>query len=130
MEITTWHETLGKPVTILQVNGDLTASEPLETHARQAFADGARDIVLDLSHVNYISSAGLRVIHTIYLLLRGADPQDEETATRGIARGTYKSPHLKLVNPSKNGLKALTTSGYDIFLDIIDSVPEAVASFK
>ena len=130
MEITTWHETSGKPVTILQVKGDLTASEPLETQARQAFNDGARNMVLDLSHVNYISSAGLRVIHTIYMLLRGADPQDEETATRGIARGTYKSPHLKLVNPSKNGLKALTTSGYDIFLDILGSVPEAVASFK
>lgn len=130
MEITTWHETSGKPVTVLQVKGDLTANEPLESQARQAFANGTRDVVLDLSHVNYISSAGLRVIHSIYMLLRSADPEDEEAATRGIVRGTYKSPHLKLVNPSKNGLKALTTSGYDIFLDIHGSIPEAVASFK
>lgn len=130
MEITTWHETSGKPVTVLQVKGDLTANEPLEGQARQAFANGTRDIVLDLSQVNYISSAGLRVIHAIYMLLRSADADDEENAARGIARGVYKSPHLKLVKPSKNGLKALSTAGYDMFLDIHDSIPAAVASFK
>ncbi|MCL4803110.1 MAG: STAS domain-containing protein, partial [Anaerolineae bacterium] len=129
MEITFWQETSGKPVTILQVRGDLTANEPLEGEARKAFAGGARDMVLDLSHTPYISSAGLRAIHTIYMLLRSADPVDESSAVRDIARGTYKSPHLKLVKPSKNGLKALTTAGYDIFLELHNSLPEAVASF-
>lgn len=129
MEITFWQETSGKPVTILQVRGDLTANEPLEGEARKAFAGGARDMVLDLSRTPYISSAGLRAIHTIYMLLRSADPVDESSAVRDIARGTYKSPHLKLVKPSKNGLKALTTAGYDIFLELHNSLPEAVASF-
>lgn len=130
MEISSWHETGEVPVTILKLKGDLTAEEQLVSKARTVFQEGARDVVLDLSDVPYISSAGLRAIHVIYMLLRSADPEDEATATRGIARGTYKSPHLKLVNPSKNGLKALTTSGYDIFLDIHGSIPEAVASFK
>lgn len=129
MEITFWQETSGIPVTILQVRGDLTDNEPLEGEARKAFAGGARDMVLDLSHTPYISSAGLRAIHTIYMLLRSADPVDESSAVRDIARGTYKSPHLKLVKPSKNGLKALTTAGYDIFLELHNSLPEAVASF-
>lgn len=101
----------------------------VEGEARKAFAGGARDMVLDLSHTPYISSAGLRAIHTIYMLLRSADPVDESSAVRDIARGTYKSPHLKLVKPSKNGLKALTTAGYDIFLELHNSLPEAVASF-
>ncbi len=130
MEITKWYETATRPVTVLQVKGDLSGSEPLESEAKAAFAGGTRDIVLDLSHVPFISSAGLRVIHAIYMLLRSADPEDEETATRGIARGTYKSPHLKLVKPSKNGLKALTTAGYDLFLEIHDNIPSAVASFQ
>lgn len=130
MEISSWQETGQVPVTILQLKGDLTAEEPLTSKAQTAFQDGARDIILDLGSVPYISSAGLRAIHTIYMLLRSADPQDEETAVRGITRGTYKSPHLKLVSPSRNGMKALTTSGYDIFLDIHDNIPEAVASFK
>ena len=130
MEITFWQDTSGKPVTILQVRGDLTANEPLESEARKAFAGGARDMVLDLSLAPYISSAGLRAIHAIYMLLRSADPADESSAARDIARGTYKSPHLKLVKPSKNGLKALTTAGYDIFLELHNSLPEAVASFE
>ncbi len=130
MEIASWHETGAVPVTILQVKGDLTANEPLESRARAAVLDGARDIVLDLSHVPYISSAGLRAIHVIYMLLRDADPDDGMAATQGIARGTYKSPHLKLVRPSKNGLKALSTAGYDMFLDLFDNVPAAVASYR
>lgn len=130
MEVTKWQESSTKPVTVLQIKGDLTANEPLESEARQAFAGGTRDIVLDLSQVNYISSAGLRVIHTVYMLLRSADADDEQNAARGIARGVYKSPHLKLVKPSKNGLKALSTAGYDLFLEMHDNIPTAVASFK
>ena len=130
MDIKSWQETGQVPVTILQLKGDLTAEEQLVDKAQAVFQEGARDIILDLGGVPYISSAGLRAIHVIYMLLRSADPQDEETAVRGIARGTYKSPHLKLVKPSRNGLKALTTSGYDLFLDIHDSIPKAVASFK
>ncbi len=130
MEIASWHETGAVPVIILQVKGDLTANEPLESRARAVVLDGARDIVLDLSHVPYISSAGLRAIHIIYMLLRDADPDDGAAATQGIARGTYKSPHLKLVRPSKNGQKALSTAGYDMFLDLFDNVPAAVASYR
>lgn len=130
MEITTWHETGAVPVTVLQLRGDLTANEPLEGRARELFRDGTRDVILDLSNVNYISSAGLRVIHAIYMLLRSADPNDDATAVRDIARGVYKSPHLKLVKPSKNAMKALSMAGYDMFLDVFSSVPDAVKSFK
>jgi hypothetical protein len=130
MEIASWHETGAVPVTVLQVKGDLTSNEPLESRARAAVLEGARDVVLDLSHVPYISSGGLRVIHVLYMLLRDADPEDGETAARSIARGTYKSPHLKLVRPSKNGMKALSTAGYDMFLDIFDSIPAAVGSYQ
>lgn len=130
MEVISWRETGHVPVTILQLKGDLTAEEPLESQARLAFQDGARNVILDLSHVPYISSAGLRAIHVIYMMLREADPQDSAAAALGIARGTYKSPHLKLVNPSRNGLRALTTAGYDIFLDMFDDIPTAVTQFR
>ena len=128
MDITSWRENGPTPITILQLKGDLVADEALAARATAAFNDGARNLVLDLSHVPYISSAGLRAIHTIYLLLRDADPSEKPTAA-GIASGSYKSPHLKLVKPSKNALKALSTAGYDMFLDIHDSLTTAVASF-
>ncbi len=128
MDITSWRETGAVPVTILQLKGDLVGEEPLTARARAAFADGARNVVLDLGDVPYISSAGLRAIHTIYMMLRHADAGEKPTA-EGIASGSYKSPHLKLVNPSKNALKALSTAGYDMFLDIHDSISTAMASF-
>ena len=129
MEITSWHETGNEQVTVLRLKGDLAAEAALVARARSEFDDGARNIVLDLSGVPYISSAGLRAIHSLYLMLRSADASDEEAAARGIARGTYKSPHLKLVKPSKNGLKALSMAGYDMFLEIHDDLKSAIKSF-
>jgi len=130
MEITSWRETGQVPVTILQLKGDLVAEDPLGTRVTAAFAGGARHIVLDLSDVPYISSAGLRAIHSAYMLLRSADPADAAAATQGIATGAYKSPHLKLVRPSKNAMRALSTTGYDMFLEIHDTIASAVQSFS
>lgn len=129
MEITSWREAGHVPVTVLQLKGDLVAEEPLGARAQAAFAEGARHIILDLSDVPYISSAGLRAIHSLYLLLRDADAADAAMAKQGIARGTYKSPHLKLARPSKNAMKALSTTGYDMFLEIHDNLRAAVQSF-
>lgn len=130
MEIIITHDPGNPAISILALKGDLTAEEPLLGQAQTAFQDGARDIVLDLSKVPFISSAGLRAIHSIYMLLRGADPADEESAARGIARGTYKSPHLKLVKPSKNAYKSLSMAGYDMFLEIHDNQKAALGSFE
>ena len=51
MDITSWRETGHAPVTILQLKGDLAAEEALRAKAETAFADGARNLVLDLSQL-------------------------------------------------------------------------------
>lgn len=130
MQIEVVHDQGNTPVTVLRLTGDLTAEEPLLGQAQAEYAAGARNLLLDLSNVNYVSSAGLRALHSIYLLLRDADPTDSAQAVSGIAHGTYKSPHLKLLSPSKNAAKALGVAGYDMFLDIFDSYPKAIASFS
>ncbi len=118
------------PVSILKLIGDLNDEEPLTSQAQTIYENGSRQMLLDLSEVPFISSAGLRAIHSVYTLLTPPESPEEQKARRqGIAAGTFTSAHLKLLNPSKHGLKALQVAGYDMFLDIHYDQAEAVASF-
>src|SRR5947199_295698 len=86
------------PITIFQIVGDIDTSnyDQLQEQARQAHAAGAANMVLDLTHVGYISSAGIRALNSIYVLLRTDAPAESDAAVRqGINAGTFKSPHLK-----------------------------------
>lgn len=129
MQIEITQETGAVPVTVLKLKGDLASEEPLESVAQEAFDRGARNMLIDLSDVPYISSAGLRALHRIYTMLRDADPTDSAEATHGIARGTYTAPHLKLYKPSKNASKALHVAGYDMFLESYDNYRAAISAF-
>lgn len=130
MDISVSQEEGRVPVTIFHLEGDLVHEEPLRSHVQDAYDEGARNVLLDLKGVPYISSAGLRVLHYVYNLLNSdEDEEDGRTVRRGIASGDYKSPHLKLLRPSKNAMKALSIAGYDMFLDIHENQKEAVAAF-
>jgi anti-anti-sigma factor len=118
------------PVTVFHLSGDLNHEEPLQSRVKEAYESGARNVLLDLQEVPYISSAGLRVLHTVYNLLNKDQlAASQKEVRRGIASGSYKSPNLKLLRPSKNAMKALSIAGYDMFLDIYDKQKEAVAAF-
>ena len=128
MHIVVTHEEGAVPVSVVFIRGDLTSEEPLKETAKKEHDEGARNILLDLSDVPYISSSGLRAIHYIYDLYRVKSGDDSELK-KGITSGTYKSHHLKLLNPSKNSMKALQVSGYDMFLEIYDTQDDALASY-
>jgi anti-anti-sigma regulatory factor len=121
------------PVTVLHVKGDIdmTTAEQVEKRAREAIGAGARNLLVDLTDVPYMSSAGLRMLHALFERLRGDSPGESSDAIRqGLADGTFKSPHLKLLKPSPRVLEVLKMSGYDMFLEIHKNLNEAVASFK
>lgn len=128
MEIRVSHEDGRVPVTVFHLEGDLIHEEPLQSRIQEAYDAGSRNVLLDLREVPYISSAGLRVLHYVYNLFN-KDDDDGQTVRRGITQGSYKSPHLKLLRPSKNAMKALSIAGYDMFLDIHDDQQQAVAAF-
>lgn len=130
MEIVVTHDEGRIPVTMFQLKGDLASEEPLRSQATEAYEAGTRNLILNLSDVPYITSSGLRAIHYVFDLLRTDSPDESDQAVRkGIASGQYKSPHLKLLKPSKNALKALSVSGYDMFLEVHKNYKEAIASF-
>ena len=120
------------PVTVFHIVGDIDTStyQQLEARAKQAHAAGAANIVLDLSQVGYVSSAGIRAINQIYTLLRTAAPAESDEAVRqGINAGTFKSPHLKLAHLNQRVNEALKTAGVDMFLEFHPDLAAAVASF-
>jgi hypothetical protein len=130
MEITTSDEMGQVPITVFHLSGSLTEEEPLISQVTIHYESGMRYALLDLSKVGYISSSGLRAIHSIFMLLRGDSPEEsDESITKGIARGTYTSPYLKLFKPKKDAMKTLRISGYDMFIEIFKKYKEAIASF-
>lgn len=130
MEITTSQRQGRVPVTIFHITGALTSNEELEQRAKEAFAAGTRDLLLDIANVPYIATAGLRALHTIYTMLRTSSPEEsDEAVKKGIRAGTFVSPHLKLLNPSPHAKEALHVAGYDMFLEIHTDLERALASF-
>ncbi len=132
MELTVSQEQGRVPVTVIHVKGEVTTDthDALQTQAKQAIQAGARYIVLDLSHVPYVSSYGIRAISQIFTWLRDVSKDEsEEVVNKGMKDGTFKSSHLKLVNPTPRVLTILTTTGIDMFLEIHKDLKQAIASF-
>jgi anti-anti-sigma factor len=132
MEITVTQEQGRVPVTILHVKGDVNAAtaDQFQAQAQQVCDDGARDMLIDLSGVSILSSAGLRALHSIFNILRSDSTEEsDESMRKGLVDGTFKSPHLKLLKPNQNVNQVLHMSGFDMFLEIYDDLKEAIASY-
>jgi anti-anti-sigma factor len=119
-------------VTIFNIQGDIDAStyEELERQASKAFQAGMQNLILDLSRVDYISSAGVRALNNIFRLLQSSKAESDQLVYQGVRAGTYKSPHLKLVNPKPAVANVLSVTGLDMFLEIHRDQRAAVTSFK
>ena len=97
---------------------------------KKLFNDGARYVLLDLTEVSHVTSAGFRAISQMFKLLRGnLSPTDSALMSQGLRDGSYKSPNLKLLNPNPRVLEALKLAGFDTFLEIYYKMDEAIASF-
>jgi anti-anti-sigma factor len=134
MEIKVSTESGRVPVTVIHVDGNIDSStyEQFQSSARKLIDEGARYILVDLSHAPFVSSAGLRALHTLFNELRSRNPDanlNDEQIKRGISAGTYKSPHLKLLNLSPETKTAFETSGFDMFIDTFTDRKAAIASF-
>jgi anti-anti-sigma factor len=132
MEIKVSTEQGRVPVTVLHVDGniDSVSYESFLSKANELIDSGARHMLIDLEHVPLVSSAGLRAFNNVFSRLRELSPDmSDEEMRNGINAGTYKSPHLKLANPSKATRLALETSGFSMFLEILSDVSLGVAAF-
>jgi len=112
------------PVTVFELAGELDGSnyDQFQKEGQQAIEAGTRYVVLDLSQLRYISSAGLRAL---YMLSKGLSAK----STESINAGAFKSSYLKLLNPSPTVHQALDVMGFNMSMDIHSNLDEALASF-
>ena len=134
MEIKVSSESGRVPVTVMHVDGNIDSStyEQFQSTAKRLIDEGARYILVDLSHAPFVSSAGLRALHTLFNELRARNPEanlNDDQVKQGIRAGTYKSPHLKLLNLSPETRSAFETSGFDMYIDTFTDKKAALASF-
>jgi anti-anti-sigma factor len=122
------------PVTILQVEGDLDSFtyNDFLSQAQKLIQEGARHMIIDLAQVPYVSSAGLRAIYTIFHDLRAVHPEEnlsEEQMERAARMGTYRSPHLKLLNLTDNVNGVFQMGGFGNYIETFTDREKALASF-
>lgn len=134
MEIKVSTENGRVPVSVVHVNGNIDAgtSDAFMAKADELIKNGARYILVDLSHVSFVSSAGLRSFHGIFNTLRSLNTDanlNDNDVKKGIAAGTYKSPHLKLLNLSKETESVFKISGFDMYIETFTDMKTAIASF-
>jgi anti-sigma B factor antagonist len=102
-----------KRVTLFEITGriDSTNANELGEALNTAIDTGHTQIVVDLSGVEYMSSAGLR---------------EMVTALKKVKRGTGD---LRLAAPSERVLEVLELAGLDSIFEIFPTQVEAVGSF-
>lgn len=134
MEITVSQE---QAVTILQLSGQLDGQtyETLISKAREAIEGGARNILLDLSELTYISSAGLVSLHTIALMTRGETPPDSEQGWSALKsmdknRDGGVQKNIKLLNPRPEVSSVLDMVGFSAFFEVFTDKQKAIESFS
>ena len=132
MDIKVSTENRRVPVTVMEVTGNVDSATHMifQNKAEELIKGGARHILVDLTHVPYMSSAGLRALSALFNQLRAinADISEEEMRKR-INAGTYKSPDLKLLNLSKQTQTAFETAGFDMYLETFTDYQKALSSF-
>lgn len=136
MEITVKQVQGRVPITILQTQGDLDASNyhHLIAKGREVYVAGTRDILLDMSGTPFMGSSGLAALHSLALLVRGDPMPDLESGWdvfHGIERDREggMQQHLKLLNPQPQVQRVLEMSGLTQFFEVYTDQEQAIASF-
>lgn len=121
------------PVTEVQVTGnvDVTTADVFRDNVMKLIEDGARHILVNMEHVHFMSSAGLRAMNQIFNKLRevNEDMVSDEEMRKGISEGAYKSPHLKILNLSENTKVGFEAAGFDMFIETFTDRQTAINSF-
>jgi anti-anti-sigma factor len=125
------------PVTVMQLKGALdgTSYEYFISEAEKLYDAGTRDLLLDMSELEFLSSAGLAALHRIARIFRGDNRSTMEEGwaaihAMGKERDSGFQKHIKLLNPNQKIQDVLDTVGFKTFFEIYTDIHPAMASFQ
>ncbi len=124
------------PVSVVAITGQLDGQnyQDLIGKVKELYEAGTRNVLLDLSGLTYISSAGIVALHTIALMLRGEavpDPERGWNTVRSMdrTREAGMQQHLKFLNPRPEVTGVLDMVGFTAFFQIFTDRDQAIAAF-
>ena len=123
-------------ITVVHLVGDVDSSNYTDViaKAQELFDDGVRHLLLDLTQVPYVSSAGLMALHTVARIYSGHSLQGKDGG-RPIFRAinlkedASAREHVKLLNPQPAVDQVLDVVGLKQFFEIFADLDTAVSSF-
>ena len=120
LKITSEQKQAKVPVTVFRINGWLDAqSEPqLLEAARVAYEDGgARYLLIDMSELDTLTSAGMRALQKVYQMYT---PKEDQ----------FKVTHLKLCNAPPQIHNVLGITGFLQNIPMYESLESALETFS
>ena len=124
-------------ISVLQLAGQLDGQtyKSLITAAQDAMNSGAKNLLLDMSELTFLSSAGLVALHVTSLIMRGEALPDLEhgwAALKSVnkSRESGMQTHVKLLNPRPEIVNVLDMVGFSSFFEIHTDKQKALESFS
>lgn len=123
-------------VAVMQITGNVDAASYTDVidRAQQVYDDGARNLLIDMGKVEYVSSAGLMALHTVVRIFMG-----HSINTKNGGRPIFRSVNpqqdsagrdrVKLLAPQPAVAQVLDVTGLKQFLQVFTNFDEAVRSF-
>jgi anti-anti-sigma regulatory factor len=113
---------------------DSNSFQRLIDEAKKAYDGGARDLVLDMTKLIYISSAGIVSLYSVAKLFRGEDMPDPEKGWGAIRsaekdRDSGVQEHVKICGVPAEVRSVLDVVGFSSFFEMFPDSTQAVASF-
>ncbi len=117
------------PITILALDGNLDSATygSFEERAKNTITEGARDLLIDMTRVPYMSSAGMRALNSLVNQLHTT--AELETIHQGIRDGKTKAMHLKLAGVQPKVAEVIQLTGLDMFIAMYPNTASAISSF-
>lgn len=132
MEITVTEEKARVTVTVMHITGNIDSltHQEFQAKAEELIDKGSRHILVDLTKTEFVSSAGLRALHNIFNKLRSMHQDvDDDELRKKMSAGEYKSPFVKITNPSDQIKEIFGISGFDTYIEAFDDAGKAITSF-